>query len=71
MCTTSMYGILTNHGGRLRGVVVGQRDTRLAERVKYQMREVLERHGITHSTIECEYGTVSDECCAGEVVTPH
>ena len=52
-------------------VVVGQRDAQLAEQVKRQMRKVLERHGITHSTIECEYGTVSDGCCAGEVVTPH
>jgi cobalt-zinc-cadmium efflux system protein len=34
-------------------------------------RDVLTRHGISHATLECEYGTVTDGCCEGEVVAPH
>ena len=52
-------------------VVIDQRDTRLAEQVKRRMREVLRREGITHATIECEYGAVSSECREGEVVRQH
>lgn len=52
-------------------VVIERPDTRLAEQVKRLVRGVLERHGITHSTIECEYGAVSADCREGEVVTPH
>ena len=52
-------------------VVIERPDAALAERVKGLMRGVLERHGITHSTIECEYGEISEGCRQGEVVTPH
>ena len=52
-------------------IVVERQDVVLAQRVKGLVRVVLERHGITHSTLECEYGSVSDACCEGEVVTPH
>ena len=52
-------------------IVVERRDAALAERVKRLARVVLERHGITHSTLECEYGAVNDGCRGGEVVTPH
>ena len=52
-------------------VVIEQRDTRLAERVKRSIRGVLDRHGIGHATIECEYGAVSAGCREGQVVTPH
>ena len=52
-------------------IVVERQDAVLAERVKRLARAVLEGHGITHATLECEYGTVNDECCEGEVVTPH
>ena len=52
-------------------IVVERQDAVLAERVKRLARAVLERHGITHATLECEYGAVNDECCEGEVVTPH
>ncbi len=52
-------------------IVVERQDAVLAEQVKRFARGVLERHGITHSTLECEYGAVRDECCEGEVVTPH
>ncbi len=52
-------------------VVIEHQDAELAERVKRAVRTVLERHGITHSTIECEYGAVSERCSEGEVVTPH
>ena len=52
-------------------IVVERQDAVLAEKVKRFARRVLERHGITHSTLECEYGAVRDECREGEVVTPH
>jgi cobalt-zinc-cadmium efflux system protein len=52
-------------------IVVERRDAVQAERVKQLARQVLERHGITHSTLECEYGGVTDGCREGEVVTPH
>jgi len=52
-------------------VVIERQDAVLAERVKRLVRAVLARHGITHSTIECEYGVTSDECREGEVVAPH
>ena len=52
-------------------VVIERPDTRLAERVKRSVRRVLDRHGIGHATIECEYGAVSAECREGQVVTPH
>jgi cobalt-zinc-cadmium efflux system protein len=52
-------------------IVVDRQDAVLAEQVKRLARVVLERYGITHSTLECEYGAVRDECCEGEVVTPH
>ncbi len=52
-------------------IVVERQDAVLAQRVKGLVRAVLERHGITHSTLECEYGAVNDECREGEVVTPH
>jgi|TARA_B100002003_G_scaffold250067_1_gene288139 cobalt-zinc-cadmium efflux system protein len=52
-------------------IVVERQDAVLAERVKQLARAVLERHGITHSTLECEYGAVKDGCREGEVVTPH
>ena len=52
-------------------VVIEQPDTRLAERVKRSVRHVLDRHGIGHATIECEYGAVSAGCREGQVVTPH
>ena len=52
-------------------IVVERQDTALAERVKRLARVVLERHGITHATLECEYGAVNDGCCEGEVVAPH
>ena len=52
-------------------VVIDRQDAVLAERVKRLVRGVLERHGITHSTIECEYGAINDGCKEGEVVTPH
>ncbi|MCY3845080.1 MAG: cation transporter, partial [Acidobacteria bacterium] len=52
-------------------VVIEQPDTRLAERVKRSVRHVLDRHGIGHATIECEYGAVSAGCRAGQVVAPH
>ena len=52
-------------------IVVERQDAVLAQRVKGLVRTVLEHHGITHSTLECEYGAVDDGCCEGEVVTPH
>ena len=52
-------------------VVIEQPDTRLAERVKRSVRHVLDRHGIGHATIECEYGAVSAGCREGQVVAPH
>ena len=52
-------------------IVVERQDAVLAERVKHLARVVLARHGITHATLECEYGAVNEECCEGEVVTPH
>jgi cobalt-zinc-cadmium efflux system protein len=52
-------------------VVVDRQDAVLAERVKGLVRAVLARHGITHSTIECEYGAVNDGCREGQVVVPH
>lgn len=52
-------------------VVIERPDTRLAERVKSSVRHVLDRHGIHHATIECEYGAVSAGCREGQVVTPH
>ena len=52
-------------------VVIEQPDTRLAERVKRSVRHVLDRHGIGHATIECEYGAVSAGCREGQLVTPH
>ena len=52
-------------------IVVERQDAVLAQRVKRLVRVVLERHGITHSTLECEYGAVNDGCSEGEVVTPH
>ena len=52
-------------------VVIEHPDTRLAERVKRSVRRVLDRHGISHATIECEYGAVSAGCREGQVVTPH
>ena len=52
-------------------IVVERQDAVLAERVKRLARAVLERHGITHATLECEYGAINDGCCEGEVVTPH
>ena len=52
-------------------IVVERQDVMLAQRVTGLVRSVLERYGITHATLECEYGAVNDECCEGEVVTPH
>jgi cobalt-zinc-cadmium efflux system protein len=52
-------------------IVVERQDVVLAQRVTGLVRAVLERHGITHSTLECEYGAVNDGCCEGEVVAPH
>ena len=52
-------------------VVIERPDTRLAESVKRAVRRVLDRHGISHATIECEYGAVSAGCREGQVVTPH
>ena len=52
-------------------IVVERQDAVLAAQVKRLARAVLERHGITHSTLECEYGAVKDGCREGEVVTPH
>ena len=52
-------------------IVIDRQDAVLAERVKRLARVVLEQHGITHATIECEYGAVSDGCREGEVVTQH
>ena len=52
-------------------IVVERQDVMLAQRVKGLVRVVLERHGITHATLECEYGGVNDECREGEVVAPH
>ena len=52
-------------------VVIERPDTRLAERVKHSVRRVLDRHGIGHATIECEYGAVSAGCREGQVVAPH
>ena len=52
-------------------VVIERRDTRLAEQVKQLVRDILVRHGITHATIECEYGAVHERCRKGEVVTQH
>ena len=52
-------------------IVVEREDVLLAQRVKSLVRAVLERHGITHATLECEYGAVTDGCCEGEIVTPH
>lgn len=52
-------------------VVIEKPDTRLAERVKRSVRHILDRHGIGHATIECEYGAVSAGCRAGQVVAPH
>ncbi len=52
-------------------VVIERPDAALAERVKGLVRGVLERHGITHSTIECEYGQIREGCQQGEVVAPH
>lgn len=52
-------------------VVIERPDTRLAERVTRSVRGVLSRHGISHATIECEYGAVSATCREGQVVTPH
>ena len=52
-------------------IVVERQDVQLAERVKGLVRDVLTRHGISHATLECEYGSVTDGCCEGEVVAPH
>jgi cobalt-zinc-cadmium efflux system protein len=52
-------------------IVVERQDVMLAQRVKGLIRVVLARYDITHATLECEYGGVNDECCEGEVVTPH
>ena len=52
-------------------IVVERQDAVLAQRVTGLVRTVLQHHGITHSTLECEYGAVNDGCCEGEVVTPH
>jgi len=52
-------------------VVIEQPDIRLAEQVQQLVRDVLERHGITHATIECEYGAVHERCRKGEVVAQH
>ena len=52
-------------------IVVARQDVQLAERVKGLVRDVLTRHGISHATLECEYGSVTDGCCEGEVVAPH
>ena len=52
-------------------IVIEGEDVKVAQRVTGLVRVVLERYGITHATLECEYGGVNDECCEGEVVTPH
>ena len=52
-------------------IVVERQDVQLVERVKGLVRDVLTRHGISHATLECEYGSVTDGCCEGEVVAPH
>ena len=52
-------------------IVIERADAVLAARVKRLARAVLDRHGIAHSTLECEYGAVKDGCREGEDVTPH
>jgi cobalt-zinc-cadmium efflux system protein len=52
-------------------IVVERQDVQLAERVKRRVREVLETYGISHATLECEFGAVTDGCCEGEVVAKH
>ncbi len=52
-------------------IVVEREDVQLAERVKALVREVLQSHGIAHATLECEFGTVPEGCCEGEIVARH
>ncbi|MDA1094396.1 MAG: cation diffusion facilitator family transporter [Acidobacteria bacterium] len=52
-------------------IVVEREDVQLAERVKALVREVLQSHGIAHATLECEFGTVPEGCCKGEIVARH
>ncbi|MAW64082.1 MAG: cation transporter [Acidimicrobiaceae bacterium] len=52
-------------------IVVGSQDVQLGEQVKKLVRGVLERYGITHATLECEFGVVAEGCREGEVVAPH
>ena len=52
-------------------IVIEREDAALAVRVKRRARAVLERYGITHSTLECEYGAVKEGCREGEDVAPH
>lgn len=52
-------------------VLVEERDVALAEDVKGRIRAVLERHAVTHSTLELEFGSVDADCKEGEVVAPH
>ncbi len=52
-------------------IVVGSTDVQFGEHVKELVRGVLARYGITHATLECEFGAVTDGCREGEVVAPH
>ena len=52
-------------------IVVGSKDVQFGEHVKELVRGVLARYGITHATLECEFGAVTDGCREGEVVAPH